>query len=468
MTLNRISFYSLLTLMFWLPLPLASNRIWAWSIAGLFVGFITLCTLFSYYRNINTFPFARIKQFYWLLIPMILFQLWVSIQLLPLPQFVLSWVSPVSAAVYESVGLNFGTISLDAFSTSVGLVKGVVYCLFVLCAIVLIDSVERVKLTLAIMLASGTYQALYAAFEVLLTLDYTPIFGMKVSDRANGTFIYHNHLANYLMMCLSLGAGLLVSQLHVSPAGSWHVRIQRWVSGVISSKMFVRSALVVMVIALVMTRSRMGNTAFFVATLIGGLAALLFYKHKPRALLTLVISLLVVDTLVVGSLFGLAKVKDRIEKTAISEETRDEVLRWSVDLIEAAPLTGTGLGSFYSTFPSVSKSNIGFYDHAHNEYFQFAVEVGIPATLMLGIMCFSALYLTVKAMRTRTSKTLKGTALGCFMAIIGMLIHISVDFNLQPSANAMSFLLVLVLSGVAANLPRVGSPQFSGEHNNEV
>ncbi|MDN3684756.1 hypothetical protein QW180_18940 [Vibrio sinaloensis] len=87
---------------------------------------------------------------------------------------------------------------------------------------------------------------------------------MKVSDRANGTFIYHNHLANYLMMCLSLGAGLLVSQLHVSPAGSWHVRIQRWVSGVISSKkMFVRSALVVMVIALVMTRSRMGNTAFF-------------------------------------------------------------------------------------------------------------------------------------------------------------------------------------------------------------
>ncbi|MDN3684757.1 O-antigen ligase family protein [Vibrio sinaloensis] len=31
---------------------------------------------------------------------------------------------------------------------------------------------------------------------------------------------------------------------------------------------------------------------------------------------------------------------------------------------------------------------MGFYDHAHNEYFQFAVEVGIPATLMLGIMCF--------------------------------------------------------------------------------
>lgn len=455
MSLNRLSFYGFLALLVWLPLPLASNRIWAWSVAGLWVALICFTMLASYRREIDSFPTHRLKQFRWLLIPLAIFQLWVMCQLIPLPVNVLNWISPFASDIYQSVGVQIGSITLDPFATRMGLAKGGIYYLFVLCAILLIDSADRVRLTLIILLASGTFQALYAALEILLGLEYSLVFGMKVIDRANGTFIYHNHLANYLLMCLSMGAGLLVSQLHVSPSMSWRIRIQRWVSGIVSSKMFVRSALVIMVVALVMTRSRMGNSAFFIATLVGGLIAIAFYKSKPRALIALVISLLIVDTFIVGSLFGLAKVKERLESTAIVEETRDEAVLWSIDIIKEVPVTGTGLGSFYSTFPKVSQRNIGYYDHAHNEYVQFAVEVGIPATLLLGSICLYAIFLSIKAMRTRNSKTLKGTALGCFIGITAMLIHVTVDFNLQPSANAMTFLLVLVLAGVSADLPRL-------------
>jgi hypothetical protein len=58
---------------------------------------------------------------------------------------------------------------------------------------------------------------------------------------------------------------------------------------------------------------------------------------------------------------------------------------------------------------------------------------------------------------------MKGTALGALMAIIGMMIHISVDFNLQPTANALTFILILFLANASAVLPATGSLQVHKE-----
>lgn len=458
MPLNRFSFYSLLTLLIWLPIPLGSNRVWAWSIAGIWVGITLLTTLLSYRSHWQAFPWHRINKFKWLLIPIAVFQLWGCIQLMPISDVMLSFVSPTATFSYGQLSdhLNVdgsGRISVDPFSTYTSVIKGLIYLIFAVVAIIVIDTKQRIHWVLSTLLLSGCLQAVYGSLVLLLGFEFSPVFGIRLPDVATGSFIYKNHLANYLMMCLCLGAGLLVSQLHVSASGSWHKRVQRWVSGLISNKMIVRCGLIMMVIALVMTRSRMGNTAFFAATLIGGFTAMLFYNKKPRALVALVVSLVLIDTVVVGSLFGLAKVKDRLEQTALTKETRDEVVEWGSIMVEQAPLTGVGLGSFHSSFPKFSLANIGYYDHAHNEYLQFAIEAGLPMTLMLGAMCIFALFKTIQTMRKRRSKTMKGTALGCFMAIVGMLIHISVDFNLQPSANAMTFVMVLVLVGLSSVLP---------------
>ncbi|MCP3701018.1 MAG: O-antigen ligase family protein, partial [Aliivibrio sp.] len=226
--------------------------------------------------------------------------------------------------------------------------------------------------------------------------------------------------------------------------------------GILSRKMYIRLCLIIMVIALVMTRSRMGNTAFFAATTIGGIIALLFYKNKPRALTALVGSVIAIDTIIVGAWFGLAKVKQRLIETSLGAETRDQVDIWSLDIIRDFPWTGTGMGSFYTVFPMYSKSDIGFYDYAHNDYIQFMVEAGIPATLLLGSIILYSFWRALTVIRTRHSRTMKGIALGCMMSMIGMLIHISVDFNLQPMANAMTFILILFLANATAVLPAIG------------
>jgi O-antigen ligase len=165
-------------------------------------------------------------------------------------------------------------------------------------------------------------------------------------------------------------------------------------------------------------------------------------------------------------------VKQRLVETSLDAESRDQVVIWSLDIIRDFPFTGTGMASFYTIFPMYSRADIGFYDHAHNDYVQFMVEAGIPATLLLGSIVLYSLWRTFTTIRSRHSKTMKGVALGCMMAIIGMLIHISVDFNLQPMANAATFILVLFLANATAVLPAVGSLPVkvtdSSKHTNKV
>lgn len=177
-----------------------------------------------------------------------------------------------------------------------------------------------------------------------------------------------------------------------------------------------------------------------------GSIAFFYFKNRSKGLTYLLVSLLVIDTFILGAWFGIDKVKDRIEQTNLSQETRDEVNIEGLALIEKFPVTGSGAGSFYTIFPSVQSKEISyFYDHAHNDYLQFTIEYGIPAVVVLAVMVLSSLWHCFYAIRHRRHTLMKGTAFGCMMAIIGMLIHMTVDFNLQAPANAVYFVLILTL-----------------------
>ena len=448
--LETCVFVSLLVLLLWLPIPLGSNRSWAWAIVQIWIALQSL-TLLLIYRN--AFPWDFVKKFRWLLIPVGIFQCWVLFQTLVLPKDLISFFSVNASEIYTLVDAQKYSISLDRGMTFSALLKGVSYWLFLFNLILLLNSGQRLRIAVTTLVISGCLQAFYAAILVLIGTTKSPVWGFPEQAIATGSFVYKNHLANYLMLSLTMGIGLIVAQLSTSASGSWLTSVKRILHGILSPKMLVRLALVIMVIGLVMTRSRMGNTAFFAATTIGGLLALVLYKNKPKALTILIFSVLAIDTFIVGALFGLEKVKQRLVETSVEVESRDQVVIWSLDIIKDYPLTGTGMGSFYTVFPSYSQGNIGFYDHAHNEYIQFIVEAGIPATMMLGAMVLFGFCLSLKTMYVRNSKTMKGLALGASMAVIGMLIHISVDFNLQPMANALTFLFILFVCFATAVLP---------------
>ncbi|WP_260260401.1 O-antigen ligase family protein [Vibrio intestinalis] len=450
--LERYCFASLLLLLVWLPIPLGSNRIWAWTIAECWIGITALVLLFDAIRRASFTPLLRLKRYNWLLIPLALFQCWVALQLLPMPVTWLEWFSPSAAQAYQRVGAEVGYLSLDPRSTYISLLKGLNYLVFASCLAILTHSKKRLKAVMLALLVSGTIQAVYAALNVLLGTEQSWVFGLAETDIATGSFVYKNHLANYLLLCLSMGIGLIVIDMSRRQSHSWQERMFSLLQLVVSRKMMIRFALIIMVIALVMTRSRMGNAAFFAATLIAGVIALVCYKNRPTKLSFLIFSLFAVDILVLGSFFGLEQVQQRIMDSHLEQDTRYLVVDWSLPIVKDYLLTGTGLGSFYSVFPSYSHGAIGYYDHAHNDYLQFVIETGLPSFALLAFVVLWAFGMAIWVMKHRNSKTCKGAAFGCLIAFTAMMIHITVDFNLQAPANAVTFITILVLVGASYSI----------------
>ncbi len=445
-TRNKFLFNSYLALLFWAPIPLGSNRPWAWAIIETIAFILLAIYLFSAIKNKENI-WQRCHNYKPLIIIFSCVQCWVFIQTIPIPVAWLYSISPELSNIYTYLSPSFATLSLDSAQSTVALYKGLAYLCLILLTIFLVNSEIRFKNLLITMVASGTFQAIYGSLQSLSGNKKSWVFELANSSIATGGFIYKNHFANFLLLTISMGVGLLVAGLSNHKATTSKEFFRRIISVLIQGKAVIRISLALMVIGLVLSRSRMGNAAVFSAMAITGLFSLFFFKQKSKGLTILIVSLFVIDAFILGAWFGIDKVKTRLEQTNLMHETRDEVDIYGLELIEKYPLTGTGAGSFYATFPTVQRADVQlFYDHAHNDYLQFAIEFGLPATILLGIMILWSLWQTIYTMRQRHSNLMKGAAFGCMMAIIGMLIHISVDFNLQAPANTIYFLIILTLS----------------------
>ncbi|MFS1704393.1 O-antigen ligase family protein, partial [Alteromonas sp. AMM-1] len=196
-----------------------------------------------------------------------------------------------------------------------------------------------------------------------------------------------------------------------------------------------------------------GNTAFFASLFIVSVLYMFIGKQVPGGFKLLVLSMFLIDIFVVSSWFGLEKVRDRLEATSLATESRDEVVFDTVDIIKEFPVTGTGAGSYETVFASFQSNNVNAnYDHAHNDYLEFSLEYGLPVTLLLGLLLCFICAISIKTLSKAKDRRLAGTAAAALMAVVGMLMHMSVDFPLVAPANSSFFILLLALACIAYNL----------------
>ena len=446
--LERGLFYGLLALLFWLPIPLGSHRPWAWSLLE-----IWSFALMGGWLLVNAYSprLHTLRPYVPLLLLFGLFQLWVLVQQLPLP---IGWLESLAPAKAQALlaanpGATTGTLSLDPNHTHVALIKGLSYWCLLFLLLALVNTTARLKTLLLVVVVTGTFQAFYGVLQALSAPDTSWVLGMQnvYGSAAVGGFVYKNHFGNFLVLCLSLGIGLMIASLSKSKTLSIREMLRGTLAMLLNGKAVVRLCLAMMVIGLVMSHSRMANTAFFASLSVTGVLGLLLIRKKSRSLTVLLASLLVIDLMIVSSWFGLDKVKDRLENTSLIQETRDEVNQYGLTLVEQHPLAGTGGGSFYSSFPGVKGPDVQtFYDQAHNDYLQFAVEFGLPATLLLGVAILWSLAHAFIAMRNRRNSLMQGLAFAAVMAIVAELIMLTTDFHLQAPATAIYFMLCLGLA----------------------
>ncbi len=418
---SRIIFILLCVVLLWAPIPLGSNRAWAWGLLQLLIGSAFMLHL-AHSWSANTALFAA-PRFWPALSPLLLLLLWLTLQsyqLLP---------------------------SADAYQSAVMAGKTLFFILW--CSLLLnyCNSHKRIRLLAIMIVISGALQAFYGVVVQLANIEVSPVIGISEGSRARGSFVYQNHFANYLALSLSVAVGLLLSQLSSERTKRSARQLLRDVlSTLLSAKMMLRLAMILMVIGLVMSRSRMGNAAFFAALIAVAVLALWCYKRPPALLKPLVLSILLLDMLLVSSMFGLDKLQQRYQDTSFTSEARDEVVRDSLPLLAQHGWTGSGGGTFYTVFPAVQPQPYsGFYDHAHNDYLQFAIELGLPLTLLLAGWLLWIGWLALQVMRSHEQKLERGLSFAALMALCHMALHSSVDFGLQAPANALLFLTILML-----------------------
>jgi O-antigen ligase len=462
---DRTIFVLFLLLLVWAPIPLGSNRPWASAILeiGLFSLTIAWTWLYGLGRVDLHPPFRRAWP------AMLLFACWLAwlaIQVVPLPADLLQIISPARARLpTPDPASAIRTLSIDPYASVGFLLKSCAYVAAFGLALALMRRRERMRTVAIVIVAAGLVQALLASFMHLAKLNFEVFFtAFSHVDNAHGTFVNRNHLAGYLEICLALGIGMMIATLKGGTTQSWKQRFRDTAGWLLSTRVLLRISLVIMVIALVMTRSRMGNAAFFTSMLIAGVIGLATSRHATRSTIILLVSLIIIDVFIVGTWFGVENVIKRYEQTTVyrelqptggSVEERLEPGLYAMDMLKDYPLTGSGGGTFYAAFPKYRPGAItAYFDYAHNDYVEFTTDTGVIGLGLLGLVVLSTFVIALRTLYERRDPLCRGIAFGATMGIIAIMIHSWVDFNLRIPANAFTFVVLLALGWAAYSMNR--------------
>jgi len=466
---HQVAFGGLLLLLVWAPLPLASNRGWALALLSLCLcGLLLLVVGAAWLAGTPlqaTGAGPRTGRDVWLPLGLLgAYTLLVALQLVPLPAVLLGWLAPG-----VDVAGGAGPLSVDPSSTRAYLLACVAYTAAFALVLLLARSERRLRWLVVAVVASGVFQAFLAVLLMTSRQGYEYLFlQFSGGGRATGTFASPDHLAAYMLLCIALGLGLVLSTTgeDVRPSPGWRHKVVAGLRFLMSGRMLVRLLLVTLVIALVLTRSRGGNGAFLAALLVtGGLVAWRSPQLRNLAV-AVIVSMLVVDLIVIGQWVGLDKVVQRLEGTSIRAEqpaddgpgavnvNREESLeerlfaaRYALTMVQERPVLGFGGGTFYIAFPRFKANHaLGFYDHAHNDYVEIAANTGLLGLGLLLTLAGAALVRALRALDDDQPPLARGLAAGIVMAIVSLAIHSVVDFNLQIPANALTFTIVLALA----------------------
>lgn len=472
-------FWAWTFILVWAPIPLGSNRAWAWSLLEVAACGLLALWLGCYALGKVTFtePFRRAKWFFALLGLWLLYQVFF---ILPLPRDWIAFLSPKAAAIHGLVDAwsapsAWKTLSVDPHASTVSWFRSMLYVVAFALTLLVIGTRHRARQFAYAMVVWALVMSIYGLMMHLTEISHV-WFGtaMGHASRALATFPNPNHFAGFLEMTLSIGIGLLIAGLRDNSSQTWKQFLKHLLEWIFSPKMRLRLVLCVIVIALVATHSRMGNTAFFASLMITGVIGLALSRHATRSTVVLLVSLIVIDLFIVGSWFGLEKLADRIEQTTLmqqsnetteSVETRAEPARYGISLISDYPVFGAGPGSWYVVFPRYRGGDLAnFFDYAHNDYIQFVAESGVIGTLLLTVIVSWSLVVAMVAQYQRRDPLMRGLAFASMMGITAILIHSSVDFNLQIPANAMLFMVLLAFAWIALYLDkRSGLPVLRNE-----
>ena len=267
-----------------------------------------------------------------------------------------------------------------------------------------------------------------------------------------GPFVNKNHFAGWMLMGLPLGIGLGLGWAERSghrAARGWREALL-WLSSPGGGRLQLAAlAVVVMGVALVMTRSRSGIAGLVLAAAVAAVGAgRRFGSLKTRSAAIGGLALLLVAVFAWAD----AGIADRFTAGGGSIDLRRRIWSDSAAVIRDFPLTGTGLNTFGTAMLSYQRTQREtHFQEAHNDYLQVVVEGGI----LLGVPSGVALVLLVAGIRRRFALAQDDAMTywlrsGATAGLVAIGLQSLVEFSLQMPGNAV---MGVVLMAIALHEP---------------
>ena len=280
------------------------------------------------------------------------------------------------------------------------------------------------------------------------------LFGDVAASAAHGTFVNRNHFSALLASCFGLAIGLsFVSDFRLR-------RGRRPYSRDVVLTLIAAGAAAAYLVGIVLSFSRMGIVA---AAFVALAAVVMTARSRGRALLPAASCAAAVG---IAAAIGVAGLGDRFQRLVADQGGPSRVAIWrdSMNAAQDHLWTGSGLGTFSFAF---RRSEMYFprktVDHAHSDYIEWLVELGLPAALFLAAVIGVVLVSACRSLRRMEYARRRALPAGCILGSAGLLLHAGVGFPLQMPALAGWFAALL---GFACGLAARGKSR-SGAKNGD-
>ena len=139
-----------------------------------------------------------------------------------------------------------------------------------------------------------------------------------------------------------------------------------------------------------------------------------------------------------------------VSHSDLTNSMRMQINRDGLHMFAAKPILGWGMGSFPVIYPQFRTFYTNFFvNQAHDDYLQLLVEMGLLGFATM-VWFLVVLYRRAFSKITKWTSEVSGAlSLACILGVTGILVHSTVDFNLQIPANAAFFFVVCSIA--AAN-----------------
>jgi len=404
----------------------------------------------------------------------LLFAALVVLEVVPLPWSLVARISPARLAGSSLGGLGHSvagwtTLSIYPHDTILGLVKFLAYVSAFTLAAYLFDSRTKKSLLVRGLIFLGVAEAAYGTFQYLTGVQKIFTFTKQYyKEDATGTYINHNHFAGLLELTLPFAAASVFYFFQLWSESRRNMARRRAPTSAGSAGVlcvFYSFVLVIGLVGIIFSRSRGGILACTFSVVFMAVLAQLTIRRKAW---TLGVFALLICAAGYGIWIGLDPVLARFEQVREANyfeiEGRVPVWRDSVRLVRDYPLTGTGLGTFDLSFRHYQTTMVELdFDHAHNDYLEFASDTGLPGAALLFLPVLYLLIKMIGCFLGDSRRYRRAIVLACVGSTVALLVHSVMDFNLQIPANALIFSVVLGIGYKAACVePRTESPAEAG------